>query len=80
MAPPAPETAPYAPKALARSEGLSWKVMLRIDKAAGAMRAANAPWSARAPNNMPWFTARPPKADAAANPIRPTPNIRLRPP
>ena len=78
IAAPPPAIPPYTPKALARSVG-SVKVTVIRESAAGAMRAANPPCSARAPNSMAAFWATPPSAEAAAKPIRPTMNIRLRP-
>ena len=78
MAAPPPEIAPNTPKARARSFG-SWNVTVINDSAAGASRAANAPCSARAANSRPAVGAIPPSAEASANPIRPTMNMRLRP-
>ena len=63
--------------------GAFGRVVLERDvqdrKGGWGQRATNALWSARAPNNMAWFTASPPSADAAANPMSPTANTRLRP-
>src|SRR4051794_41011721 len=76
--PPAPAIAPKMPNALARSTG-SVKVVVRMDRMAGARSAANAPWTARAPISMPPLTAAPPMAEATAKPTRPTMNTHLRP-
>ncbi len=78
IAAPAPESAPYTPNAFARSFE-SVKVTEIKLRAAGARSAAKTPWSPRAANSIPAFTESPPSAEAAANPIRPTINIRLRP-
>ena len=78
MAAPPPEIPPYTPKAVARSF-TSVKVTVMSERAAGANNAANAPWSARAPNSIGAFTATPPRAEAPANPSRPMMNMRLRP-
>ena len=75
---PPPATAPKSPNASARS--LGWvNVTVSNDNAAGAMTAANAPCSAREPKSMPWLTAAPPRAEAAANPISPMMKARFRP-
>jgi hypothetical protein len=66
------------PNALPRSAG-SWNVVVRIDSAAGASSAPNAPCVARAATSMPKPSAAPPSADAPAKPSRPTMNTRLRP-
>ena len=78
IAAPPPESAPNTPNALARSFG-SVKVTVTMDSDAGAIRAANAPWSARAANSSSWLGARPPIADAPANPRRPMMKVRFRP-
>ena len=78
IAAPPPESAPNTPKALARSFG-SVNVTVTMDREAGAIRAAKAPWSARAANSSSWFGARPPRAEAPANPIRPMMKVRFRP-
>lgn len=49
------------------------------DSAVGASSAANAPCTARADTSMGKFTAAPPTAEAAANPVMPVRNIALRP-
>jgi hypothetical protein len=54
-------------------------VTVTMDKEAGAMSAAKAPWSARAANSSSWFGARPPIAEAPANPISPMMKVRFRP-
>ena len=77
-APPPPWTAPYTPNALARSSG-SVKVTATSDSAAGASSAAKAPCRARAPNSVAAFSAKPPRAEAAAKPTSPATNARLRP-
>jgi DNA-binding NarL/FixJ family response regulator len=63
---------------LPRSLG-SLNVVDRIDSAAGARSAPNAPWTARADTSMPKLVAAPPAADAAAKPSAPTRNVILRP-
>ncbi len=78
MAAPPPATAPYTPKARARSFG-SVNVTVSSDSEAGAITAANAPCNARAPKSMAPFCAKPPRAEAAAKPRRLMMNIRLRP-
>ena len=78
IAAPPPARAPKTPKALARSFG-SVNVTVTIDRAAGAISAAKAPWSPRAANNCSWLAATPPSAEAAAKPSRPMMNVRLRP-
>ena len=78
IAAPPPASAPNTPNALARSFG-SVNVTVTIDRAAGAIRAANAPWRARAANSSSWLGARPPIAEAPANPISPMMKVRLRP-
>ena len=78
IAPPAPATAPYTPKARPRSRG-SVNVTASSDSADGASKAPNAPWHARAATSMVKLTAAPPTADAAANPIRPARNVTFRP-
>jgi hypothetical protein len=55
---------------LPRSFG-SLNVVVRIDRAAGASSAPNAPWTARAATSMPKLVAAPPTADAAAKPSVP---------
>jgi hypothetical protein len=55
------------------------KVTVTIDSEAGAIKAAKAPWSARAPNSSSWLGASPPIAEAAANPMSPMMKVRLRP-
>ena len=78
IAAPPPASAPNTPNALARSFG-SVNVTVTMDSAAGAIRAAKAPWRARAANSSSWLGARPPSADAPANPSRPMMKVRLRP-
>jgi hypothetical protein len=63
---------------LPRSFG-SLNVVDRIDSAAGASSAPNAPWAARAVTSMPKLVAAPPTADAAAKPSAPVRNVILRP-
>jgi hypothetical protein len=78
MATPPPATALYTPNARARSRA-SVKVTVSSDSDAGAINAANAPWSARAPNSIAESWARPPSADAVAKPRSPITSIRRRP-
>ncbi len=78
MAKPPPAMAPQTPKARARSRA-SVKVTVTRERAAGAMSAAKAPCRARAANSRLALGARPPMADAPANPSRPTSRIRFRP-
>ena len=78
IAAPPPEIAPITPNALARSFG-TVKVTEIIARAAGASRAAKTPCNARAANNIPWFAATPPRADAAAKPIKPIKKTLRRP-
>ena len=78
MAAPPPAMPPYTAKARARSLG-SVKVTVSSERAAGAMMAAKAPWSARALKSMAEFWARPPRAEAPAKPMRLITNMRLRP-
>ena len=78
IAAPPPEIAPNTPNALARSLGAT-NVTVMSDSAAGASSAANAPCRPRAANSKPAVGARPPSAEAPANPIRPMMNVRLRP-
>ena len=78
MAAPPPASAPKTPNAFARSLG-SVKVTVTMDSAAGAISAANAPWSPRAANSSSWFGAMPPSAEAPAKPSRPMTKVRLRP-
>ena len=70
MARPPPAMAPQTPKARARSRA-SVKVTVSSERAAGAMRAANAPCRARAAKSRLASGARPPSADAPAKPSRP---------
>jgi hypothetical protein len=70
--------APYTPKARVRSRGRV-NVTVSSDSAAGAISAANAPWTPRDTNNHPAFVASPAIADAAPKPSRPMTNARRRP-
>src|SRR4029453_4206990 len=70
IAAPPPEIAPNTPNARARSFGAT-NVTVMSDRAAGANTPAKAPPRARAANNQPAVGARPPSAEARANPIRP---------
>ena len=54
-------------------------VVASSDSAVGASTAANAPCTARALISIGKFTAAPPTAEAAANPVMPVRNITLRP-
>jgi hypothetical protein len=76
----APDAAivPNTPNARLRSDGMV-NVAVRRLSAAGASNAAKTPWSARATTRTPKLGAKPPTADATANPVRPRTNTRLRP-
>ena len=78
IAAPPPEIAPNTPNARARSFGAT-NVTVMSESAAGASKAANAPCRPRAANSQPAVGARPPSAEAPANPIRPMMNVRFRP-
>jgi len=80
-APPAPAMAPKMPNARARSRGRVNVVVSTASTASavGASRAPNAPCKARAATSMPKLSAAPPHAEAAAKPISPMMNVRLRP-
>ena len=62
---------PVGTKRLGPFARIILKVMVRIDNAAGAIKAANAPCNARAPNNMAWSLASPPRAEALGEPDEP---------
>ena len=78
IAAPPPASAPNTPNAWARSFG-SVNVTVTMDREAGAISAAKPPWRARAANSSSWLGARPPSAEAPANPRRPMMKVRLRP-
>ena len=65
-APPDPATAPQTASALLRSVP-SANVVVRIESAAGEIRAAPSPWTARAAISMTSLWANPPASDAMAN-------------
>ena len=67
---PNPPTAPQTPSAMLRSLP-SEKVVIRIDRAAGAMIAAPRPWMARAPISDGSFHASAARSDAPVNTTRP---------
>ena len=75
---PNPPTAPQTPSAMLRSLP-SEKVVIRIDRAAGAMIAAPRPWSARAPISDGSFHASAATSEAAVNTMSPAKNMRRRP-
>ena len=66
------------PNAFGRS-GDPWKVTVSRPSADGARIAPNAPCRARAATSMPNDWARPPIAEATANPVRPPISVHLRP-
>src|SRR5579884_791241 len=76
--PPPAAIALKIPNALARSRDPS-KVTVRSPRADGARRAPNAPWRARAATSTPNDWARPPIAEAVANPTSPPISVHLRP-
>lgn len=78
MAPPAPATDPTTVNAFARSRG-SVKVVIKSDRAEGASKAANKPWTARAMTSMAKPFAAPPTMEAVAKPARPTRNVTFCP-
>ena len=78
IAAPPPAMPPTTLNALARSLGSVNVTVIRAS-AAGASSAANAPCRARAANSSSALPARPPSADANANPPRPISSVRLRP-
>ena len=67
---PKPPTAPQTPSAMLRSLP-SAKVVMRIDRAAGAMIAAPRPWMARAPISDGSFHASAARSEADVNTTRP---------
>ena len=75
---PKPPTAPQTPSAMLRSLP-SEKVVMRIERAAGAMIAAPRPWSARAPINEASLHASAARSDATVKTARPPMNRRRRP-
>src|SRR6266566_8546004 len=75
---PEPAIAPNTPNAVLRSDGAVKVVVSRL-RAAGASSAAKPPCTARATTRTPKLWARPPSADAPANPTAPATNTRLRP-
>ena len=77
-APPAPPIAPQIPTARLRSAG-SVKVVVMIDRLAGAMIAPPSPWTNRAMISTLWLLASPPANDDSANSTRPVTNTRRRP-
>ena len=66
------------PKAFPRSFA-SVNVVVSRDRAAGASSAPNTPCRARAVTRIVKSCARPPMADATANPASPQKNTHLRP-
>ena len=78
IAAPAPESAPYTPKAFARSFESVNVTEIKLS-AAGASSAAKTPCKPRAAKSISALTDIPPSAEAAAKPLSPTINIRLRP-
>ena len=77
-APPAPPIAPQMPTARLRAAP-SAKVVVRIDREAGAITAPPSPWIARAAISTPCESASPPTSDAAENSTSPLTNTRRRP-
>ena len=77
-APPVPAIAPQIPSALLRSAP-SWKVVMRIDSAAGEMMAAPTPCTAREAMSCASDVARPHASDAPEKSARPIRNMRRRP-
>jgi hypothetical protein len=67
----------HTPSALCRSE--SWKVVVRMDSAAGVIIAAPKPWASRAPTSSPWLSANPQASEEAANSAVPAISSRRRP-
>ena len=67
----------HTPSALCRSE--SWKVVVRMDSAAGDIIAAPKPWASRAPTSSPWLSANPQASEEAANSAVPAISSRRRP-
>ena len=77
MASASAETPAQVPIALPRSSG--GKALVMIDRVAGIMKAAPAPWTARPATSRPWSGARPIAALDSANTTTPNRNIRRRP-
>ena len=78
IAAPTPDSAPYTPKAFARSlESVNVTEMSESD--AGARSAPKTPCNARAPKSICWFWAKPPSSEAPAKPTSPIRNAFLRP-
>jgi hypothetical protein len=67
----------HTPRALCRSE--PWKVVVRMDSAAGDIIAAPKPWASRAPTSTPWLLAKPQASEETANTTVPATNSRRRP-
>ena len=72
-----PLTPAHTPSALCRSE--SWKVVVKMDSAAGVIIAAPKPWASRAPTSSPWLSANPQASDETANSEVPATSSRRRP-
>src|SRR5690349_25015353 len=64
--PEKPAIAPHAPSALIRSVPML-KLVVRMDRAAGVIRAAPIPWASRAPTTVPAFGAAPARTDGIRN-------------
>ena len=75
---PTPPTAPQTPSAMLRSRP-SWKVVTRIESAAGEMIAAPRPWSARKPISDASLQASPQGASRAVKSDEPAMKTRRRP-
>ena len=67
----------HTPSDLCRSE--SWKVVVRMDSAAGDVIAAPKPWASRAPTSSPWLSANLQASEEAANSAVPAISRRRRP-
>jgi hypothetical protein len=74
---PSPLIPAHTPSALCRSE--SWKVVVRMDSAAGDIIAAPKPWASRAPTSSPWLSANPQASEETANSAVPAISSRRRP-
>ncbi len=75
---PEAEIAPQMPSALVRA-GPSWKVAVRIDSAADAVRAAPKPWAPRAATRTPSVVDRPATREDPAKTMTPVTNTFRRP-
>jgi hypothetical protein len=76
--PEKPPIAPHAPSALTRSVP-ALKLVVRMDSAAGVIRAAPIPWASRAPTSVPAFGAAPPRTEVIANTAVPMTSVTRRP-